>query len=216
MHISSDWGVWLGAILTFMVLSYLYKENPAFRLAEHLFVGLASGYGMTSSWDQYLKPAITKEILKDGKFWELLPILVGLLIYLQFFPKLSWLARFPMSWWVGYGSGYVLAFSPAPFIKQITDSFQRFQVVDKSGAMQAGQTINNILFWMFLVGSLCYFVFTINKEKNKAFGYPAWLGRWVIMVGLGAAFGGTVMARISLFIGRLQFLFGDWLGAIKN
>ena len=35
------------------------------------------------------------------------------------------------------------------------------------------------------------------------------------MVGFGASFGYTVMARISLFIGRLQFLLGDWLGIIK-
>ncbi len=210
MHISSDYGVWLGAILTFFILSYLYKENPFFRFAEHLFVGVATGFGMTGDWDQYLKPAITKDIIKDGKFWEILPILFGLLIYFQFFPKLSWLARFPMSWWVGYGSGYVLAFSPAPFITQINNSFQRF-AVDGS----PGQTINNIIFWVMLMGTLCYFVFTVNREKNKVFGYPAWIGRWAIMIGLGAAFGGTVMARISLFIGRLQFLLGNWLGAVK-
>jgi hypothetical protein len=31
------------------------------------------------------------------------------------------------------------------------------------------------------------------------------------MVAFGAAFGYTVMARISLLIGRMQFLLGDWL-----
>ena len=35
-----------------------------------------------------------------------------------------------------------------------------------------------------------------------------------IMLGFGASFGYTVMARISLLIGRFQYLFHDWLGII--
>jgi hypothetical protein len=34
------------------------------------------------------------------------------------------------------------------------------------------------------------------------------------MIGFGASFGFTVMARISLAIGRFYFLFRDWLGIV--
>lgn len=34
------------------------------------------------------------------------------------------------------------------------------------------------------------------------------------MIGFGSAFGYTVMARISLLIGRIQYLLGPWLGII--
>jgi hypothetical protein len=36
------------------------------------------------------------------------------------------------------------------------------------------------------------------------------------MVAFGAGFGYTVMARISLLIGRMSFLLGDWLGIIER
>jgi hypothetical protein len=35
------------------------------------------------------------------------------------------------------------------------------------------------------------------------------MGKWFMMVGFGASFGLTVMARISLLIGRIQFLVND-------
>ncbi len=202
---------WVGAIATFACLSYLWAENPVFRAAEHLFVGLATGFGVVGNWDQYIKPTIQTDILKDGKFIYIVPIVIGLLIYFQYFPKMSWLARYPMSFWVGYGVGYTLAFQPAVLMKQIVDSYgSKFAVSAKGGGIIFTQTLNNILFWVFLLTALSYFFFTVKRE-NKLLGWPAWFGRWVIMVGLGAAFGNTVMARISLFIGRLQFLFRDWL-----
>lgn len=34
-------GIWIGAFLTLSFLSILFKENPFYRLAEHLYVGLA-------------------------------------------------------------------------------------------------------------------------------------------------------------------------------
>jgi hypothetical protein len=34
------------------------------------------------------------------------------------------------------------------------------------------------------------------------------------MIGFGATFGYNVMGRISLLIGRFQFLFADWLKLI--
>ena len=34
------------------------------------------------------------------------------------------------------------------------------------------------------------------------------------MVAFGASFGYTVMARVSLLIGRLEYLFSDWLGLL--
>jgi hypothetical protein len=35
------------------------------------------------------------------------------------------------------------------------------------------------------------------------------------MITFGASFGYTVMSRMSLLIGRIDFLFGDWLGMIR-
>jgi len=74
--------------------------------------------------------------------------------------------------------------------------------------------INNLLSTIILLCVILYFLFTVSHEKQPLAGASK-LGRWFIMLGLGAMFGSTVMARLSLFIDRLTFLLHDWLKVIK-
>ena len=39
----------------------------------------------------------------------------------------------------------------------------------------------------------------------------AWGLIWVLMISFGAGYGYTVMSRVSLLIGRFQYLIQDWL-----
>jgi len=59
---------------------------------------------------------------------------------------------------------------------------------------------------------LIYFFF--SKEHKGAFGGLAKLGIWFLMLSFGASFGYTVMSRMSLLIGRMDYLLGTWLGLI--
>ena len=55
---------------------------------------------------------------------------------------------------------------------------------------------------------LLYFRFT-GPERDKApMNYIEKIARYTMMAGFGAAYGGTVLTRYSLFIGRAQFLLG--------
>ncbi|MDP2858250.1 MAG: hypothetical protein Q8P50_09770 [Bacillota bacterium] len=193
---------WLAAILTLMLFSYLWKENAVYRLAEHLMVGLAAAHGMVMSWDNYLKPTITDTIPKQGEYHLIIPAILGILIYARYSKQYQWVARIPMSFWVGYGVGYTLAFVPRTFLLQVIDSFIALDSFD------------NVLFFILLAATIVYFMFTVRKE-GTATGIVSTVGRYAIMIGLGASFGNTVQGRISLFLGRLQFLLGDWLGLIK-
>lgn len=47
---------WCGAISTFAIYSVLYAENRFYRLFEHIFIGLAAGYGVYITWAQVLGP----------------------------------------------------------------------------------------------------------------------------------------------------------------
>jgi hypothetical protein len=55
---------------------------------------------------------------------------------------------------------------------------------------------------------LIYFYF--SKEHKGFIGGTARLGIWFLMVSFGASFGYTIMARISLLIGRLDHLI-NWV-----
>ena len=40
----------VGLILTLMIFSYLIGDNPLFRIAVYLFIGVSSGYAATVVW----------------------------------------------------------------------------------------------------------------------------------------------------------------------
>jgi hypothetical protein len=64
-----------------------------------------------------------------------------------------------------------------------------------------------------VLSGLTYFFF--SKPHRGAVGAVAKVGIWTLMIGFGATFGFTAMARISLLIGRADFLLRDWLGIIR-
>jgi hypothetical protein len=75
--------------------------------------------------------------------------------------------------------------------------------------------------WLFaltviigVISTLIFFYF--SKEHKGVLGGVARAGIWFIMISFGAHFGYTVMARISLLIGRVQFLIDDWIGSIGH
>ena len=44
----------LGLILTLLVFSYLIGDNPLFRIAIYLFIGVSSGYAASVVWHSVL------------------------------------------------------------------------------------------------------------------------------------------------------------------
>ena len=49
-------GIWIAALLTLCIYSFLYRDNPFYRFAEHLFVGMSVGYGIVLSVHQGFIP----------------------------------------------------------------------------------------------------------------------------------------------------------------
>jgi hypothetical protein len=195
--------IWIAALGTLALYTYLYKENPAFRLFEHLLIGLTAAHTVVMNYDNYIKVRFRDNIFKGEYVW-IIPVLIGLLIYTRYFRGINWLARIPMSLTVGYGVGYTLGYTPLQLINQLADNFIKF-----SGA-SFGITLNNIIFFVCTMSALAYFFFTISREKYGLNTIAAF-GRYTIVVALGVSYGSTVQGRISLLLGRLDFLLKDWL-----
>ena len=69
-------GVWVGVFITLMVLSFLYKENPFFRLTEYAFIGLAAGYALAASLRLFVNQALNP-IFVDGNLTFIVPVILG-------------------------------------------------------------------------------------------------------------------------------------------
>src|SRR5450756_622766 len=165
-------GNWLAALITLMLFSILYKENPIYRIAEHIYVGTSAAHGIVSTWNTTVKPAIIA-MPTAGTWWEILPIIIGLLIYFNMYRPYAWVARIPISFWIGYSAALVLsARAVSPFLTQMTQSIKPLVVMTK-GTFDWWLSFNNILFVTIILGVLIYFFFTI--ERKGVFKYACLL-----------------------------------------
>jgi len=198
---STDLGVWIAAVLTIAAYSFLWKENRLYRAVEHIFVGIGAGYSVAMGYNNIIGKA-WDPITKKGQFYLIIPVLMGVLLFARFVKSISWASRIPLAFIVGMGAAVALRGAiEQQFVKQI------------QATMIPLNTINNAIVVLGTVGVLSYFFFTF--PKNRALTVSTNIGRWIMMVTFGAAFGNGVMGRISLSIGIMQFLFGDWIKLIK-
>jgi hypothetical protein len=210
-HFFSVLGIWLGALFTFAIFSFLYKDNPFYKIAEQIFVGLSAGYWFVYTIFFILMPNLFNPLLQDFAVnWiKLIPAVLGILMLLRLIPSIDWVSRFPIALVIGTTSGiFFLRYLKSDVINQLTATIMNpFQGADWV------TVVGQILLIIGTLTGVIYFYF--SKKHEGAFGVTAKIGIYFLMVSFGAAFGYTAMARISLLIGRLQFLLGDWLGIIN-
>ena len=205
MALSVDPGVWIAAFLTLCIFSFLYKDNPFYKFAEHLVVGISAGYWTAILWTTNLYPLILP-LFKGEKFSLIFPLILGLMILFRFWPNYAFLARWPIAFILGASSGMVI-----PLVLRTRVLLQvQGSIVPIDLATAAGW--NELIVMISTFCALAYFFF--SKEHKGVFGGIAKIGIIVLMIGFGATFGYTVMSRVSLLIGRMQFLLADWLGLL--
>jgi hypothetical protein len=102
-------GYWLGIFLTFCILSFLYKDNPFYKLAEHLFIGVSIGYVITQQYYNVLRPKLVERIAGADHWWwnlELVPLLLVALLFVKAVSRRwAWLGRYPLAFVVALYAG---------------------------------------------------------------------------------------------------------------
>jgi hypothetical protein len=204
-------GIWVGAFFTLAIYSFLYKENPLYRLAEHLVVGASLGYTIAVTYDVTLKPRLIEPLFAGNHWILLIPAILGLLYITRFIPGIAWLSRYPIAFLMGTSMGVSF---PLTMKAQVLRQLEGAMVPLYTSGMHWSEVAGNIVLIFGTLAALIYFFFS-KPHKGLFFGTGSKIGIWVIMLGFGATFGFTVMGRISLLIGRIQYLLGDWLHIIK-
>ncbi|MFZ1946057.1 MAG: hypothetical protein WAW06_00755 [bacterium] len=209
---------WLAAALTLAIYSFLYKDNPFYKAAEYIFVGLSAGYWASYMFWNYAKPNLFDPLLAPAagaspNWWNIIPIILGFMMFTQLFRQTSWMVRFPITFVMGVALGLqIIATVEGDIVPQLAGTFTPFVKAHFAG-LTVWDKIGSIVLLVGVLTALTYFYFSM--EHKGAFGASAKIGVYFLMISFGASFGYTVMARISLLIGRVQFLLGDWLHVIK-
>ncbi len=205
-------GAWVATGLTLFIFSFLYKDNPLFKLAENLYVGVSVGYTIVKTYDTVIVHLIWKPIVENGEWTLLVPVAIGLLMLTRYVPKAAWLSRYAFAFIVGVGSGLAIPRVISSYIlKQIEDTVRPLMVLVPGegltftwNLLNPASSLNTIIILVGVSSVLFYFFFSVEHTgPGKA---VARTGILFLMIAFGAAFGYTVMARMSLLIGRLTDL----------
>jgi hypothetical protein len=199
-------GTTLAGFLTLAIFSFLYRDNPVYKFAENLFVGLASGYYLATEFHQVFRPNLWDPLVHDHRLVNLIPLLLVLFLFTRLVDRISWLSRWSIGLLIGAYSGLsVIGFAQGDLLPQIQGNLVPLWTGSLAGS------VNNWILVAGLLASLFYFFF--STEHRGPAGAVAKVGIYFLMISFGASYGFTVMSRISLLIGRLTFLFRDWPAA---
>lgn len=197
--VSTDISVWIGAYFTITILSYAYKDNILFKFAERTFVAAVVGNSVVMGYNSLREFGLAR--LQAGNVAYILPIILGLTLFMRYHGKYFWVSRFGAAFLVGVGTGLTLRTTPKA---NIIDQLAR--------AITPG---GNMLFWGIAVVTtftiILHFTFTLKQVQAGRLSILPRMGRYLMLAAFGAAFGNTVMTRMNLLIGRLIFLLRDWL-----
>ncbi|MCK4632870.1 MAG: hypothetical protein KAT79_06330 [candidate division Zixibacteria bacterium] len=201
--------IWIIAFFTLALFSFMYKDNPVYKVAEHIFAGLTAGYQVGLIWDTIILQQVWDPMI-GGKYYLIIPGILGCLMFTRFSSRFSWVSRVSLAFVMGVTSGiFLISQLHGLVLPQMRDTM--IPLVDGGGF---GASLLAVIVVVGVLSTLIYFYF--SKEHTGALGVTAKVGIWFIMIAFGAHFGYTVMGRVSLLIGRMQFLVEDWVGSFAH
>ncbi len=212
----------LSFLFTLLIFSYLIGDNPLFRIAVYIFVGVSSGYIAAVAWWQVIWPRLLYPLVlgdysmpQKGLFF-IIPLIGSFLIFMKISPRLAGTARIAMAFMVGVGAAVTIAGAlTGTLIPQVMGTINifdmtRYAALDFSYSMEA--VVNGAFILLGTVFTLSYFHFGARPNTD---GTPrrmglieisAWVGRIFIGITLGAVFAGVYAAALTAFIERIVSL----------
>ena len=215
-----------GFALTLMVFSYLIGDNPLFRVAIHIFIGVASGYAAVVAvynvlWPQLIRPAIAGS--QPDRLSLLVPLVLSVFLLFKASRSFSRWGSWVVAFMVGVGMataiGGAILGTLFPQANATVNLFDRNSLIaGGDGWLRATEGI------LILVGVLTALIYFHFSARPQAEGSPtrspliegvAWVGQIFIAVTFGALFAGVYAAALAALIERLQFLIAFLLPLVR-
>lgn len=201
-------------LLTLMVLSYLIGDNPAFRVAVYVFIGVSAGYAASVAWHQVLYPRLFIPLLTGSLAVRLLtvvPLVLGLLLLFKLSPRTAHLGTISMAFLVGVGAA--VAVGGAVMGTLFPQTQASINVFNMSGAGQfwLERLSEGVVMLVGTITTLVYFHFgakatTSGSQRSKLVRVLSWVGQVFIAITFGVLFSGVFVAAMTALIERMNFI----------
>jgi hypothetical protein len=226
----------IAPLLTLMVLSYIFAgDNPAYRFATYIFIGVAAGYAGAIAYHNVLKPSLIDPLVAAGILGitdpeiiitVLLPLLLVAMLLLKLSPTTARFGTLPLALMVGVGAAVVVGGAiTGTLIPQSLASMESLnptQVSPLTGETGAERLINVIILLIGTITTLLFFRFTVSRSKTGEEERPMTsiagitvpgplgalrsVGKGFIAIAFGAVYAGAFAAVIVVLAERVQYL----------
>lgn len=205
-------GTFIGFVLTLFVFSYILGDNVLFRIAIHIFVGVAAGYlaiAVSASviWPQLIEPLLSFEPARMTM--AAIPLGMSVLVLLKAFPRLSGLGKPVVAYLVGVAAA--VAIGGAVLGTIFPQANAAINLFDFSGGQNVG-LLSGVFVLVGTVTTLGYFHFGARSKSgaqaqvSAVVEWTAWVGQIFIAITFGAIFAGVYSTALSALIERWQFV----------
>ena len=203
-------------LLTLMVLSYLIGDNPAFRVAVYIFVGVSAGYAASVAWQQVLYPRVILP-LATGKLGDrlltIIPLVLGLLLLLKLSTRTARWGTPSMAFMVGTGAAVAVGGAVMGTIFPQTLTSMKVLDLSNAGQFQLERLSEGIVMLVGTVTTLVYFHYgakptATNPQRGRIIRGLSWVGQIFIAITFGVLFAGVFVAAMTALIERLNYIIG--------
>jgi hypothetical protein len=200
----------LGFFFTVALLSYLIGDNPLYRVALHLFIGVSVGYVTLVVIYQAILPRVVAPLQSGGVpaiVLALIPVLLFLFLLLRIGERTAFLSKITIAFMLGVGTAVALGGAViGTLIPQIRST------------SLAGDTLGLISGLIVVVGTiatLIYFQFWLrgrsasgDAQRAALMRIAGQIGQGFLMLTFGVIYGGMILSGIVILSERLMALYG--------
>jgi uncharacterized membrane protein YccC len=123
------------ALLTIAIFSFLYRDNPLYRFAEHLLIGLSVGFTLVLLFESVLMPKLFHPLFAQGRLLSIIPLLLGLSMFGGLTRRLSEFTRPALALMIGAGAGVSIpAMLEARILRQMSATVEPFSLIGSGAA----------------------------------------------------------------------------------
>lgn len=216
-------GLALGFLLTILVFSYLLGDNPFFKLAVHIFIGVSAGYVALVTINNVLIPRLIVPLFEGSRNERILTLLLFIPSIFLFFKVTPFrkYANWSMAILVGIGAAAAIGGAIAgTLFPQILGTINS---VDPSTFAISGnkwlQIFNGIIVVLGTLTTLIYFHFGTQDIPGRTdkrlpiIEKISQIGKVFISITFGALYAGVFLTALAALVERLSFVW-DFLTSI--
>lgn len=205
----------VGGILAFFftvaLLSYLVGDNPIYRLALHLFIGVSIGYAVLVVVYQVLIPRLIRPML-DGDMITIglasVPLLLFVFLITKLSPRTSGLGNLAIAYLIGVGVAVAVGGAvTGTLLPQIRSTWSASTYAGFVGAVVIViGTLTTLMYFQFWLRGRSA---TGDAQRIALIRFAANVGQGFLVLTLAVVYGGMILSGIAIFSNQITLLI-DW------